>query len=168
MQTYTHLLIGLVTGKALFPDNIWVQGACATGAILPDLVMVPKFALDRIRGKKPMTQQSDRLMAIKEMSHSLPLWVAIGLIGLFPLGMMQSHVLAFSLGGVSHIATDILSHRDYQYRKYDLTYMWPLPFSLYGFAPWEYRKGHGDLSPKPLEAVVIFILVVAYSLLWLK
>lgn len=173
MQTYTHLVVGLVAGKILFPHNLYAQTACVFGSVLPDLVMVPKFALDKIRGKEPMAEQSDALMTVKEISHSLPLWVYVALFGSgYGMGVISQFILAFSLGGILHIFADVLTHRDLQYRKYDLSCMWPmnicLNLTLYGFAPWEYRKANGDLTPKIGEGIILAILIITYTFLWIR
>ncbi len=81
MQTYTHLLVGLCIGTLAFRDDSTEILACTAGSTLPDLVMVPLFVLDTLRGRKPLAQQGPALRVLKNLSHSAPLWFILMFVG---------------------------------------------------------------------------------------
>lgn len=163
MHTYTHLDIGINLGLTLFPHSPLKQAACAVASVLPDLVMVPKFVMDKCRGRPPLEYQSPMLMALKQCSHSLVLWMLVGIVAMLVQDPLGSIVLAFSIGGVSHVVIDILTHKDQKYRQHEATYLWPLPGSLQGLAVYEYRIGTGILLPK-LPELILNIALVGYRI----
>ena len=168
MQTYTHLVLGALLGKFFFPDSSLGQTSCATCAILPDLVMVPRFILDKLSGRKPLKSQSSLLLKAKEGSHSLVLWGIVGTLSFFTENRaLEIALVAGCLGGISHVLIDILTHRDEKYRENEPTYLWPLPASLQGLAIYEYRIDNGVLRPKGPEAAVIVITIIFYAILWI-
>lgn len=160
MQTYTHLLIGGALGSILCPGNYLLQGAIITGSIAPDLVMVPSFALAKLRGEQPMVNQGPMTILLKEISHSLPLtFLIIGaLLGLNVSGLFYGAIFAFTFGMMVHIIIDILTHGKSTPWDADQSCIWPFQ-KMTGklgthFGIWDYRYGPGILRPKPFEAGV--------------
>ena len=162
MQTYTHAAIGAAVGAMLFPNNFVLQGACAAGAMAPDLVMVPQYLIDVAAGRKPMTVQSKRFILIKELSHSLPLWAITAAVcmllavQLWP-GFFTAILWAGAVGGLSHLPIDVLTHTSPRFAKEDLGMLWPFKTRLQ-VGGWDYRKDYGNLTPKPFE---VFVLVAS-------
>ena len=66
MQTYTHVALGAVFGTLVFLGNHMAQAACIIASAVPDLTMVPQYALDLLAKRQPMTKQSSGLMTTKE------------------------------------------------------------------------------------------------------
>jgi membrane-bound metal-dependent hydrolase YbcI (DUF457 family) len=167
MQTYTHGFFGMAGGALLFPNNPIVQIAFIAGSVAPDLVMIPKFVLDKVRGRPPMEEQSDTLMLLKNVSHSIPLWLVGLVVGwLYQPSMLAMLLFACALGGLIHPLIDRPTHCDPEYRDTENTYLWPLPFDLNDIkwlSLWEYRSRHGDLWPKWQEAVVCLLLLLTWT-----
>ena len=156
MQTYTHLLFGVAAGRLLLPSDTGGQLLAVAGSIAPDLVMIPSYALDVLRGRTPMKVQSPRLIALKELSHSLPFWVMAALVS---AGLDWHYNLVFCLGVVFHILIDALTH--VEIGPADPSLLWPLPINLVVYTGvWEYRYGPGILRPKPFEAGTCLMLIL--------
>jgi hypothetical protein len=160
MQTYTHAALGAALGAALFPDNLALQGACAVGAMIPDLVMVPQYLIDVANGRKPMTAQSMRFIMMKELSHSIPLWTVATLGTFMATWLWPSHlasiVWASAIGGLSHLPIDVLTHTSPRFAKDDLGMLWPFKTRI-RINGWDYRKDYGDLTPKPFEMIILIV-----------
>lgn len=159
MQTYTHFLVGGALGCSLFPTSTLAQFSCACGGVVPDLVLLPKYVLDRIRGRQAFTEQSSWLLLIKELSHSIPFWGVLWLIcwyfvaGAAPLVWKIGN--AFLLGFLSHLIIDALTHCGEKFRSTDQGMLWPLKLKLGALVGlWEYRYDHGVLKPKLFELCV--------------
>ena len=167
MQAYTHLVVGALVGKVVFPQSLVGQIACVICSVIPDVVMVPKFLIDKLAGRTPLESQSPRLIRLKRGSHSLVFWIFVGMLSiLFSWQVAKIALIGFSVGGVSHVILDILSHRDNERPGCEVTYMWPLPGNLHGLAIYEYRIGSGDLRAKPPEITLIIITILLYITLW--
>lgn len=162
MQTYSHLLIGATVG-ALAGKGLDIQIACAFGSILPDTVMVPAFVLDMLKGKTPLKELTPRLIALIEASHSLFLWFGALVLSIFIHPMLWW----LALGGFLHVCVDLPSHNDPKFSM-KCGFLWPLPFRLRGIGTWDYRKGHGDLTPKPFEAICDLLLVLVFALAYVR
>lgn len=153
MQTVTHLAVGAAIGAVYFPHDHLAQVACVTASIWPDLVMMPLYALDTLRGRRPLAKQGRTLLFLKELSHSVFLSAAVLIAGIV---VDRSLVLAFGIGWIVHVVIDVLTHGDPKFQAYgDPNYIWPLG-SLRQWAIWEYRIETGQLWPlKPLELFVL-------------
>ena len=165
MRTYTHAVLGAALGAALFPDNSFFQGSFAVGAMIPDLVMVPQYLIDVAVGRKPMTAQSRRFIMMKELSHSIPLWT-IATLGMFITtwlwpSFLASSVWAITIGGLSHLPVDILTHTSPGFAKDDLGMLWPFKTRL-RINGWDYRKDYGDLTPKTFEAIIDILAILIF------
>jgi hypothetical protein len=115
--------------------------------------MMPLFALDKLRGRQPLVRQGPIVLTLKELSHSIFLCGACGLIGML---LVLPVVTAFALGWLVHIVIDILTHADPKFQAIgDPHYIWPVG-SLRSWGVWEYRIETGQLWPlKPLELQVL-------------
>ncbi len=153
---------------------------CFLGAIAPDMVMVPMFLRDKLQGRQPMTQQGRLIMATKEISHSLPVWLSLLCIASWMKGgMLQDVLILFLTAGIlGGILPDIPTHSEERYRDTDCTFLYPLgPMAKiilgtdtlrWMSAKWEYRIDFGILWPlKPWEqwfnigvATIILTLVI--------
>ena len=165
MQTYTHGLIGLAAGTALFPTNPLLQGACAVGSMLPDLFIVPFWIDDVSHGKKPSEHQDRFERTVNEISHSLPLFlvflactVALGKYGVLPESVW--YPLAVLEGGMlGHLFVDMFTHGNFEgkYDKVEKSMMWPFtrPHLSATFSFWDYRYDHGSIRPKPVEIAIM-------------
>lgn len=163
MQTYTHIPIGALTGAVAFPGQPLAQVVCIVAAILPDVVMIPTFVLDRIAGRQPLVAQPLWLLWIKEISHSLILSFAVLSVGLL---LYEPLILALGLGWLSHVLVDIFTHGDPRFQSADPHYAWPLG-SLRKLGRWDYRIKTGALWPvKPLEMLVFYVTTVGTLLVW--
>lgn len=171
MQTYTHLVIGGALGAWLFPNSWSAQAACVGAAVLPDLVMIPVFLKDKLAGRQPMQNQSSALMVLKEIGHSLLLWLGLLICswGWYEVSDTQLSLwlLAAAVSGVSHVAIDIFTHGRgpkpaRPYWETDLKFLWPTKIDLRPMGLWEYRYGHGILRPKPFEAVVLVLALALW------
>ena len=169
MQPYTHFVIGGALGACLFPNEQILQLSCAVGGVIPDLAAAPQYAIDLIAGRKPMTKQSDRLILLKEISHSLPIWILAVIIiivskSIWPDFIYQMIMVAM-IGWFSHIPVDAISHNNPKFAKEDLTLMWPLGMKMH-IGNWDYRYDYGVLKPKPFElflCVALIILVAIFN-----
>lgn len=152
------MLIGAAIG-ALAGKGLDVQAACAFGSILPDTVMVPVFILDKLKGKMPLKELTSRLITLIEASHSLFVW-----FGALVFCIFAPEILWWlALGGFLHVCVDLFSHNDPKFSM-KCGFLWPLPCRLRGIGTWDYRKGYGDLTPKPVEAIFDLILVLVFAL----
>ncbi len=163
MQTYTHALLGGCLGIALFPQLPSVQFACIAGSVLPDVVQMPKYLLDKMRNKKPLEHVPNSIVLLKNMAHSLLFWGALSLIAWYS---SVSVVVACCIGGLVHCMVDALTHCDPKY-KYDAGFLWPLNIQLADYTGiWDYRIDHGVLWPKLPEAIVdaaaVTFILLAY------
>lgn len=126
MQTYSHLILG-ATIAAWCGKGLDVQASCAFGSIVPDMVMVPAFILDKLKGRTPLKELTPRLIALIEASHSLFLW-----FGALVLCIFAPQVLWWlALGGFLHVCVDLFSHNDPKFSM-KCGFLWPLPFRLRG------------------------------------
>jgi len=188
MQTFpTHVVAGAWISEIILvgsPQTFTVTevtlllGAGITGAIAPDLVMVPMFLMDKIRGRQPMTEQGPATMALKELSHSLFVWLpAMFLVVLlFPRGIIGQLGFMFTLAGLfGGVLPDIPTHSEERFKDTDCTFLYPLnSFCKHTFGidrirwpndDWEYRYDHGILWPlKPFELWINFILIFTGAL----
>jgi membrane-bound metal-dependent hydrolase YbcI (DUF457 family) len=153
VQTITHVTIGTMLGAFTFPHQPLLQAACVLASIGPDTVMMPLFALDKLRGKQPLANQGKIVLVLKELSHSLFLSAACLVLGAL---CKQSIIVAFGFGWFAHIVIDILTHADPKFQAIgDPHYIWPVG-SLQKFGIWEYRIETGQLWPlKPFELLVL-------------
>ncbi|MDH3684908.1 MAG: metal-dependent hydrolase, partial [Myxococcales bacterium] len=123
MQTYTHLLIGAALGACLHPSDLVAQGACAAGAMLPDVAQVPSYLLDRSKGRQPLATVRPEVLRAKFAAHSLLVWATLlavaCVVGWPPF-------LAFCAGGLSHPLVDALTHKEEKYWANDAGFLWPL------------------------------------------
>jgi hypothetical protein len=147
MQTYSHLLFGALAGATVTHDPL-ISFACAAGAALPDMVMVPVFIWDAFHGRKPLDTHRPWLQPLKHTSHSIPLWFAL-CCAAHSLGTFL--ILAFCLGGLSHPFIDWLTHGNPELNKNDFLYFAPWQKHHWNIGSIDYRIDHGDLRPKPLE-----------------
>lgn len=164
MQTYTHMLAGAFIGASFFEGNLLAQAACAIGAVLPDVVQVPKYVLDLVQGRQPLAKVSPRIIRLKNAAHSIVIWVI-----LFALALATGvpTIIALAAGGLSHPLIDCLTHSDEKYRHVEAGFLWPFPLKLAQYTGiWDYRIDHGVLRPKPLEAVVDIVLVIGTVVMW--
>ena len=183
MQIYTHLVIGASTGALLYPDNPTAQAVCIIGAVTPDVILGPKFVLDKLRGKQAFVEQSAGLLQAIEVVNSIP----YGLLGcllacLFTLKFPSLTLwtvrvawlpLAFFASYTGHLVIDALTHSGKEYRDTDPSYLYFWPFwcpkvklgNVIGI--WEYRYGHGILKPKPAETLILSALCTFTACLWL-
>ena len=173
MQTFpSHALMGVLVAEVSMTTSL-VEGysrlvvwsVCFMGAIAPDMVMVPMFLRDKIQGRQPMTKQGALMMALKEISHSIPVW--LGLLGVAICfmhdGVLRDMSALFLVAGIfGGVIPDIPTHSEERFRETDCTFLWPLgPLAkvLVGTDTlrwksdrWEYRVEHGVLWPlKPWE-----------------
>lgn len=165
MQTVTHLAIGAFIGAAAFRHQPLAQLACVAASVGPDVVMMPLFALDKLRGRKPLLKQGPLLLVLKELSHSLFLALLCLLAG---AQSGQVLVTAFAVGWLAHIVIDVLTHADPEFQALgDPHYIWPVG-SLRGFGIWEYRIATGQLWPlKPTERRVLIGCTILTLILWI-
>ena len=174
MQTYTHAAVGGVLGITLFPDKPLAQAVCIITSMVPDLVMVPQFIFDRLAGREALKVQSKRMMLMKEIGHSLVVWIVLGTIGIMVLPLaLQPIGLAATLGGFFHGFVDVFTHgkgpqEQRPFWDTDLTSMWPLPVDLRPWGIWEYRHTPPDLVPKPPEVVVLLACAAFIAYQWLS
>lgn len=173
MQTYTHLLLGSVLARVLFPDQPAAQVACLAGSILPDIVLMPKFALDKIRGKQALAEQGKHLLLIKNIINSWVLWgLFLSWVGFF-LSLEWNNffgillVAAVALGGFVHVIVDAFTRKDKRFRETDPTFIWPFQDNLWKIGLWEYRYDHGILKPKPLELAIDIALIIFLVWVWI-
>lgn len=165
MQTYTHALIGGALGAMIF-DSVPKQVVLIVGSVLPDLVMVPLFILDKIKGRKALAEQGYLTRNSKEISHSLPLSLFCLLsTGLFSWNTYTDLLAVFFMAMATHIVMDGLTHCGEKYKTTDQSCLWPWKSPKLGSicGIWEYRYDHGVLKPKPLE---LLICVIA-TLIWI-
>jgi len=164
VQTYTQILIGGAVGAIMFPNNTLAHCACAAGGAAPDLVMIPKFALDKLREVQPFAKQSKAMLFAKEPPHSIVLWVVLIIIGIIylPQTALGTATLAFCIGALSHVIGDIPTHADPRFADTEPTFCWPLKVKLSQiFGIWDYRIDHGLLwPPKPTEIIIIGISII--------
>lgn len=181
MQTYTHLGIGAFVGAWVAPGDYVAQFACMVGAVAPDLILVPKFILDKLAGKQPFEEQSDSLLLAKEITNSIPMfslvfaflflieichsWLVLFFSEWILLGASWS--FAFILNYLIHLCIDLPTHCGKEYKDTDPSFFWPFKVEL-DLGIWEYRYGPGVLKPKPFEALVFALTVLATAVLWGK
>jgi len=152
MQTYTHGLSGLLMGTILFPNNIWGQIVCMTGAIAPDLYLAPKLVIDKLAGRRPFTQRSKNFMTAVEVFNSVPL----ALFFLYLMGLLAiPYLFFFFLSYMLHLVVDALTHS----LQNDASYLWPWK-RKFSIAIWEYRFNDGKniFKPKFPEAMLSIAL----------
>ncbi len=164
MQTYTHLAIGSALGVALFPHDVPLQVLCVTGSIVPDLVMIPSYVMDRFAGRNPLEKRPKWMRIPLEVSHSVFMW-----IGLLIIGTTWPAVFSVGLGGFVHVLIDIATHADSRIGKNDPWYAWPF-FNLQTAGFWDYRWSTQTKlwPPKPFEALVLFVAITTTLILWLQ
>jgi membrane-bound metal-dependent hydrolase YbcI (DUF457 family) len=167
VQTYTHGVIGVALGLLIFPQQPLAQLAFAVGAMTPDVVMIPAFALDRLKGRQALVAQGPLLRLAKNLSHSVLLWALLLAFvwyarSVVPLWAAQMFI-PFALGGLSHMAVDVFTHGDARLNRQDSLYFWPLQSRPFNIGTWDYRYDHGVLWPlKPFE-LGVFILCGAVT-----
>ena len=166
MQTYTHLLIGAALGATLAPDDPVAQGACAAGAMLPDLAQVPSYLIDKLQGRQPLAAVRPEVLRAKFAAHSILVW-AVLLAAALAVGWAP--LVLFGIGGLSHPLVDALTHKDEKYWENDAGFLWPFPLRLARYTGlWEYRIDHGVLRPKPLEAAVGVACIAVWTAVQLR
>ena len=172
MQPYTHLAIGAAVAEVFFPGQYPAEAACVIASVAPDFTMVPQYGFDLLAGRTPMIQQSSRLMLVKEIGHSLPLWALLGILSMFLTPPLQPIVLAAGIGGLIHCIVDVFTHGTGPKEKRpfwdtDVKFMWPTRIDLRPLGLWEYRTGYGVRMPKPFEALVLIccLAFVAWRIL---
>jgi len=131
MQTYTHVTIGAVIGKVLFPDSIEIQIAIVIGTIIPDLPLIVMFFIDKYLNKLPLENQSKLFIEINNAFHSYFCWIT----SLFCIPLL--------IGIYSHLLLDHVSHSKEEYKESDPGMLWPLRYKLRG--AFDYRGGHGKI-----------------------
>lgn len=160
MQTYTHLAIGALVGTIAAPHDRVVQIASAVGSIAPDVMLVPKYFYDKVRGHQPFAHLSKGTVLFIEVLNSMPLWLGLGVISsLFMPSWAQSAHACFFVNVMLHLFIDRLTHSGKEFEETDPGGLWPLPMKL-DIGIWEYRYAHGTLKPKPFEALVLIICLV--------
>lgn len=188
MQTFpTHVVAGVWISEMILvysPETFTITegallvGAGIAGAIAPDLVMVPMFLMDKVRGKQPMTKQGPDIMALKELSHSIPVWLLAMLlvIIIFPHGILAQLGFVFTLSGLfGGVLPDIPTHSEERFKETDCTFLYPansffkhtlgIDRIRWPNENWEYRYDHGILWPlKPFELWFNFILIITGAL----
>jgi len=163
LHTVTHLAIAAFGVSLLWPNADLLQAACVAGAVLPDVVMVPTFISDRMAGRLPLSRPPQLLLWLIEISHSLWLWSAILLAGIW-FGTMVP--IGFALGGLCHVMIDVLTHGNPIFQRFDPQYLWPIA-DLRGLAAWDYRIVPGKLWPlKPFELTVLLLCALGTLVLW--
>ncbi len=155
VQTYTHLLLGVAGGIALFPDSRVEQIAFTVGSVLADTEAARIMIIDVLKKRAPFAQQSEFSKGIVEWWHSLLLWVAITVTALV---VPSNGLLPFALGGIIHVVIDIFTHSGEGKYESDPTFLYPLRWRL-NLCIWEYRYDHGVLMPKPFEALVCSLMI---------
>lgn len=162
VQTYTHLLIGGAIGAVWFREDPAAQASLVIGSCAPDLVMVPSFLLDKVRGRVPLKEQGPAVIAMKKASHSIPLSL---FFWLFPWPLQQSLGIFFAAVFL-HACIDELTHGIGAAKICDESCFWPFTLEFEGLRQkigiWEYRYGPGVLRPKPLEAFICLVLLVIW------
>jgi hypothetical protein len=168
MQTFpSHAIMGIVVAEVCIATGLMdnygrlvVWSICFLGAITPDMVMVPMFLRDKLQGRHPMTKQGPLMMTLKEISHSIPVWLILfGItISLMHEGVVRNMSTLFLIAGiVGGVIPDIPTHSKEQFRETDCTFLYPfgaLTKTLIGIDTlrwksdrWEYRFDHGVLWP---------------------
>ena len=169
MQTYSHAAIGAALGALVFPDNASAQATCIAASVAVDFPMAYQYAQDNFHSRQPLMHPSCGVLEVNEASHSLPLWLLLGLCSLFLPDMFKWT----AIGGMAHVIIDVLTHgkgkrEQRPFWLTDVTFMWPLPLDLRLLGVWEYRYGHGILRPKPLELLVLLISAATTLCLWFQ
>lgn len=171
MQTYSHALTGAALGAMIFQHEPVLQIGCVIGSVSPDMTLAVQYAIDLVLGRPPMTQQGKLAMLLKEIAHSIPVWLLALMLGWVFREMIGNVLLAFALGGITHIIVDVLTHgtgprKSRPYWDTDLKFVWPLPIDLRPLGLWEYRKAPGDLTPKPFELGVDLVAAIFALVYW--
>lgn len=158
MQTYTHLGIGIILGKILFPDNWILQGFCAFGAIMPDIPAAIELILNKIKGVKPFAESSENFYLIEDVSHSSSLCTSYFFIAHM---LFNIYFISGVIGISSHIIIDILTHngKKFYHKTSNILLLSAFELSKY-IGIWDYRYDFGVLWPKPFEAIVDAIMIV--------
>lgn len=160
MQTYTPALVGGVIGVLSNPNSLSAQLSCALTACGPDLVMVPRFLVDKRKGKLPLANPSSDLRLAYEITHSLPIWILLCSTLSFFVSV-NNLSLSLSLSWLSHLIIDALTHCDSRFAKNDQTMLWPLKTQLGTVVGiWDYRYDYGILRPKPFETLIDLVAVL--------
>lgn len=197
MQTVTHALGGLAIAQTAITLELVEMGETGTvhpffagalfllfgfaGAVAPDVVMVPMFIWDKVKGRQPMTNEGPITYVLKELSHSLPLWIALFLFAwlTLPEGVLRDLSLVFVVCGLfAGVLPDIPTHSEERFRRTDCTFLYPLNDvfkKLFGFSAlrwpnekWEYRFDHGVLWPlKPWELRINEAIWICLIGLWI-
>ena len=147
MQIYMHLGVGLVVSQVFFPEDNFSQVLVVGASLVPDIPTAYMFVLDKLRGRQPLKKQSNVFIIIKEIFHSLIVWLLSGFC--WPI----------FIGVYSHLLLDWVSHSGEKFQETDPSMIWPLPWKLRGF--FEYREEHGKLY-SPLEIVLTFICFIVF------
>jgi len=168
VQTYTHLTVGLVASQLIFPGDNVAQVVMVAATVVPDIPAAMQFAVDILKKKRPLAEQSKELVLVNSIFHSFVifffLWSSIGVLcmaGALPLSPVL--LLAAPLGQFFHLCLDGLSHSGKEFEKTDPGMLWPLPWKVRGL--FEYRTaGAGGLwTPLDLKisgaAIIIFVVL---------
>lgn len=186
MQTFpSHALMGVLVAEVSMTSGLTgsygravVWSVCFLGAIAPDMVMVPMFLRDKLQGRQPMTKQGPLMMVLKEISHSIPVWLALlGVtISMMNEGAVRDISILFLIAGiVGGVIPDIPTHSEERFRETDCTFLYPLGPLTKAFIGtdtlrwksdrWEYRIGHGVLWPlKSWEKYFNYGMVMAIAI----
>ncbi len=159
LQTPTHALIALaVAGK---PGERSINTATILGSLMPDVTLFVLFAWDRfVLGDTPqhifdVAFFSARWQNALAFTNSAPLFlVALGL----GLGMRLPLLTVFSIGALTHVGADFLTHNDDAYR-----HLWPLTDWRFNSPVSYWDPNHYGRIAAPLEAVMALGLSV---MLW--
>ncbi|MBU3901028.1 hypothetical protein KKF25_00025 [Patescibacteria group bacterium] len=127
------MAVGLAASQLLFPGNNVAQATMVAATVVPDVPAAIQFALDVLKKKRPLVEQSKRFVMVQEVVHSLIVWLAVLMLP-FPV----------FCGVYSHLFLDFISHSGKEFEKTDPGMLWPIPVKLRGL--FEYRTaGAGGL-----------------------
>ncbi len=160
-------------GAALFTDNYLAQAVCVAASVIPDFALIPQYVSDRRAGRKPLVHQSRMTILLREIGHSIPLWVSLGvLFHLFLPQDLRAVGDALALGGLGHALVDVFTHgtgpkETRPYWETDIKSMWPFPIDLRPLGIWEYRIDQGSVWTKPQEASLLYGALMTAVALWI-
>lgn len=169
MQTYTHALMGGAIATALFPHEPIAAVAIVAGSIAPDVPLAVQFARDLVTKRPPMSDQPKLILILKEVSHSIPLWLMVAYATTqWPDNDLAKTLKIFAWGVLLHCLVDALTHGGEEYRDTDQGLLWPLKAKLSGLVGiWEYRIQTGSLQPKPFEVFLDDLLTALCAAFWI-
>ena len=176
-QTYSHAVIGTLVGSIVAhpltgtTNQLLAVGVCVAGAVAPDLVMMPTFAIHQLLRLPGPVPQGPMLMVLKHLRHHVLPWLALAILGFET--QWQWHGVALSMlfcvcgiNGLLHIGVDVFTHGDTQFNQKDAFYFWPLQQRPFNFGTLDYRRTEGLRWPKPWELAANLVLLAGIVFIW--